>query len=154
MTGSITQCTPNSFFVELLTGTHNFTTGTGDTFKIALFKSTVTGTYGTATTNYSDMTGNSDELPAASGYSTGGFTLTNITPVIGGTTAYCSFSVNPNWPASTLSSSGALIYNSSKANRCVALLAFGSVISSSASTFLITLPSNDQNNAIIRVGSS
>lgn len=149
--GSITQCIPNSFLLELGTATHNFTLTTGDVFKMALFKSTVTGTYSSATTNYSDMTGNADENTGTA-YVAGGFTLTNITPLTSGTTMYTSFSVNPNWLVSTISSMGAMIYNTSKANRVVALLAFGSVISSSASTFLVTLPANGPTTSIIRIG--
>lgn len=149
MSGSINQCTPNSFLQQLLTGTHNFTLTTGDTFKIALFKSVVTGTYGTATTNYSDMTGNSDEATGTA-YVAGGATLTNVTPLTGGTTAYTSFA-NATWAVSTISSSGAMIYNSSKSNKVVALLAFGSIITSTASTFTVAFPSNTSTTAIIRI---
>lgn len=151
MSGSINQCTPNSFLLELGTATHNFTNSTGDVFKMALFKSVITGTYGAATTNYSDMTGNSDEATGTA-YSAGGFTMTNITPLVSGTTMYTSWSVNPNWPVSTISSIGAMIYNSSKSNKVVALLAFGSIISSTATTFLVTLPANGPSSSIVRIG--
>ena len=69
---AITQAMCTSFKQEILQGIHNFTngsgggttttTGTGNTFKIALIKSSPTGTYGAASTNYSDVTGNSDEV--------------------------------------------------------------------------------------------
>lgn len=145
----ITQALPTSFKGELLTATHDFTASTGSTFKIALFKGTVTGTYGAATTNYSDMTGNSDET-SGTGYTAGGNTLTNSGVSTGGTTGYTSFS-NTTWSASTISSSGALIYNSSASNKAVAVLAFGSIISSTAGDFTINFPSNDSSNAIIRL---
>jgi len=88
-----TTAMPTSFKVEILKAVHNFTASTGNTFKIALGKATasITGTYGAATTNYSNLTGNSDELPNGSGYTTGGNTLTSVTPVADGTTAICDF---------------------------------------------------------------
>ena len=59
----ITSALCTSFKVELLEGDHDFNNG-ADTFKVALLKAnaSITGTYGAATTNYSDVTGNSDEL--------------------------------------------------------------------------------------------
>ena len=42
-------------------------TVTGDTFNIALIKVAPTGTYGAASTNYTDITGNSDEV-SGTGY--------------------------------------------------------------------------------------
>lgn len=64
-----TTAMPTSFKVEILRAVHNFTASTGNTFKIALGKATasITGTYGAATTNYSDLTGNSDELANGNG---------------------------------------------------------------------------------------
>ena len=52
---TITTAMPTSFKVEILKAVHNFTASTGNTFKIALFVATATGsgTYGAATTNYS-----------------------------------------------------------------------------------------------------
>lgn len=151
MSGTITQCTTTSFQVELLTGTHDFTLTTGDVFNIALLKATLTGNYGPSTTNYSDVTGNSDEA-TGTGYTAGGATLTNVTPTSGGTTAYTDFA-DAAWAASTISSSGALIYNTSNSNKAVALLAFGSTITSTASTFTVTFPAANQTTAIIRIGS-
>jgi hypothetical protein len=54
-------------------------TFTPDVFKMALVKATPTGTYGAATTNYSNLTGNSDEV-SGTGYTAGGTTLTNVAP--------------------------------------------------------------------------
>ena len=64
---TITTAMPTTFKVELLKGLHNFTAGS-TRFKMALFTATASGsgTYGAATTNYSDM--GSDELPTATGY--------------------------------------------------------------------------------------
>ena len=48
---AITSAVCTSFKVELLQGSHNFSTSGGDTFKIALFTSSAS--LGAATTDYS-----------------------------------------------------------------------------------------------------
>jgi len=147
----LTQAMCTSFKTELLTGTHDFTNGTGNTFKIALFKATasITGTYGAATTNYSDVTGNSDEA-SGTGYSAGGNTLTNVTPTSSGTTAFTDFA-NTTWSTATITASGALIYNSSASNAAVAVLDFGGDKTSTAGDFTIVFPTADATDAIIRI---
>ena len=148
---ALTQAMCTSFKTELLTGTHDFTNSTGNTFKIALFKATasIVGTYGAATTNYSDVTGNSDEA-SGSGYTAGGNTLTNVTPTSSGTTAFTDFD-NTTWSTATITASGALIYNSSASNAAVAVLDFGGDKTSTAGDFTIVFPTADASNAIIRV---
>lgn len=147
----LTQAMCTSFKTELLTGTHDFTNGTGNTFKIALFRATasIVGTYGAATTNYSDVTGNSDEA-SGSGYSAGGNTLTNVTPTSTGTTAFTDFD-NTTWSTATITASGALIYNSSASNAAVAVLDFGGDKTSTAGDFTIIFPTFDATSAIIRI---
>lgn len=147
----VSQAMPTSFKVELMTGTHNFTNPAGNTFKIALFRATasIVGTYGAATTNYSDMTGNSDEATGVN-YSAGGNTLASVTPTSSGTTAFTDFA-DTTWSAATITSCGALIYNSSSANRAVAVLAFGSDKTSTAGDFTVIFPVADASNAIIRI---
>ena len=75
---AITSAISTSFKVEILKAVHNFTNG-GNVFNCALFKALAsqTGTYGAATTSYTEMTGDSDELAATGGYTTKGFVLTN-----------------------------------------------------------------------------
>ena len=147
----ITQAMCTSFKTELLTGTHNFTNTTGNVFKIALFRATasIVGTYGAATTNYSDMTGNSDEA-SGSGYTAGGNTLTNVTPTSSGTTAFTDFA-DTTWSTATITASGALIYNSSASNKSVCVLSFGGDKTSTAGNFQINFPTADATNAIIRI---
>ncbi len=134
----------------------------GDVFKIALFKQTVTGTYGAATVNYSDMTGNSDEA-SGTGYSAGGVALTNVTAVLGGTTAYINFSPNPTWASVTVSTDGCMIYNTNArlggtsgtntqgANRAVGVFAFGSTQTVVATTLTVVLPAAASTTAIFRL---
>ena len=118
----LTSALCTSFKVELLEGDHDFNNG-ADAFKVALFKAnaSITGTYDATTTNYSDMTGNSDELAATGGYSTGGFALTNVNPTSTSTTAFTDFSANASWSSATFTTRGCLIYNTSDSNSAVAL---------------------------------
>jgi hypothetical protein len=149
-----TTAFPTSSKSELAQALHNYTTTTGNVFKAALGKVTPTGTYGAATTNYSDLTGNSDEVPNGSGYTTGGFAwlaAQNTTPTTASTTAYWSWSVNPSWTTATFSTVGCIFYNSSSSNRAVYVGDFGGTQSVSAGTFTIVLPTNDSSNAILRL---
>jgi len=144
---------PTSFKVEILRAVHNFTASTGNTFKIALGKATasVTGTYGAATTSYTDLTGNSDQLPNGSGYTTGGNTLTSVTPVADGTTAVCDFA-DTTWTSATFTTSGAIIYNdSATGDPACAVLSFGGDQQVSSGDFTIQFPSATASTAIIRI---
>ena len=109
---AITSAICNSFKVEILTGTHNFTASSGNSFKIALIKanSAQSGTYNKATTNYTNVTGNSDELANGNGYSTGGNTLVSATPVLSTDTAVCDFA-QTTWSSATFTTRGCIIYN-------------------------------------------
>ena len=148
---AISQAMCTSFKKELMTATHDFTTTTGNVFKIALFRDTasIVGTYGAATTNYSEMTGDSDEA-TGTGYTAGGNTLTNVTPTSSGTTAYTDFA-DTTWSTATITASGALIYNSSASDASVAVLDFGADKTSTAGDFTIIFPADDASNAIIRI---
>jgi len=147
-----TTAMPTSFKVEILTATHNFTASTGNTFKLALGKAaaSLTGTYGAATTNYSNLTGNSDELANGSGYTTGGNTLTSVTPVADSTTAVCNFS-NTTWSSASFTTSGGIIYNSSASNKACAVLSFGGDQTVSSGDFQIQFPAATAASAIIRI---
>ena len=148
-----TTAMPTSFKVEILKAVHNFTASTGNTFKLALGKATasVTGTYGAATTSYDNLTSNSDELANGSGYTTGGNTLTSITPVADGTTAVCDFD-NTTWSSATFTTSGGIIYNDTAAgNPACAVLSFGGDQQVSSGDFQIQFPAAAAATAIIRI---
>ena len=147
---SITTAMPTSFKVEILKAVHNFTASTGNTFKIALFKATAagSGTYGAATTNYSDM--GSDQLSTASGYTQPGNTLTSVTPVADGTTAICDFA-DTTWSSATFTTCGALIYNSTASGAACAVLSFGGDQQVSSGDFTIQFPAAAAATAIIRI---
>ena len=150
---AITSAMCGSFKAELGQALHNFTITTGHVFKCALIKATPTGTYNASSTNYSNITGNSDEA-SGTGYSAGGFAWTaaqNITPANSAGTAYWSWSANPQWTTATFSADGCMIYNSSASNKAVAVFDFGGTKSVTAGTFTLQLPTNDSSNAILRL---
>ena len=140
---AITQAMCTSFKQELLTGTHNFTNGTGDTFKIALFTSAAT--LDASTTAYSVTNETS-----GTGYTAGGNTLTNVTPTTSGTTAFTDFA-DTTWSTASITARGALIYNSTDSNKAVVVLDFGADKTSTAGDFTIQFPTADASNAIIRI---
>lgn len=147
---TITTAMPTSFKVEILKAVHNFTASTGNTFKIALLKATASGsgTYGAATTNYSDL--GSDQLATATGYTQPGNTLTSITPVADSTTAICDFD-DTSWTSATFTTCGALIYNSSASGAACAVLSFGGDQTVSSGDFTIQFPAAAAATAIIRI---
>lgn len=148
---ALTQAMCTSFKSELMSALHDFDNPGGNTFKIALFRAnaSLVGTYGAATTNYSDMTGNSDEV-TGTGYTAGGNTLTSVSPTTSGTTAFIDFA-DTVWPTATITASGALIYNSTNSDRAVCVLDFGGDKTSTAGDFTIVFPTADATNAIIRI---
>lgn len=133
-----------SFKVELLEGVHDFTNGTGDTFKIALYTSSAT--LDASTTAYSAT----NEV-SGTGYVAGGETLTTVSPTSSGTTAFIDFA-DVTWSASTITARGALIYNSTAVgNPAVAVLDFGADKTSTAGDFTVIFPTADASNAIVRI---
>jgi hypothetical protein len=140
---AIIQTLTTSFKVEVAQGLHNFTTGTGDVFKLALY--TANADLGASTTAYTTA----GEV-SGTNYSAGGIILTNITPSFQGTTAYWSFDT-ATFTNVTLTTNGALIYNSTNGNRSVAVLNFGVNITKTAQNLVITFPANDATNAVLRI---
>jgi hypothetical protein len=137
------MCT--SFKVELMKAVHNFTTGTGDTFKLALYDNSASFT--AATTAYTAT----NEVAASGSYSAGGGALTNVTPTSSGTTAFTDFA-DLSFTSATITAYGAMIYNDSAAgDPSVCILDFGGAKSSSAGTFTIIFPAADATNAILRI---
>ena len=135
-----------SFKQELLNKEHDINS---DTIKIALIKSGESGTYNASTTNYSTVTGNSDEA-SGTGYSAGGETLQNANLQISGEVAFVDFD-DVTWSGSTISAAGAIIYNSSVSNKAIAILSFGGTVASSSGNFVLTMPANNSSNALLRL---
>lgn len=138
---AITQAMCTSFKTELLGGTHDLDT---DVIKIALFTSAAT--LGASTTAYSST----NEVANGSGYTTGGNTLAGAVISSSGTTAFVDFS-DSTWSSASFTARGALIYNSSKSNKAVAVLDFGADKTSTNGDFVVQFPTADASNAIIRI---
>tara|TARA_R110000796_G_scaffold238671_1_gene359086 strand:- start:335 stop:736 length:402 start_codon:yes stop_codon:yes gene_type:complete len=132
------MCT--SFKTELLGGVQDLDT---DTLYIALFTSSAT--INAATTTYSTT----NEV-VGTGYTAGGNALTGAVISADGTTAIVDFD-NTTWVSSTITARGAMIYNSTKANRVIAILDFGTDKTSTDGDFTIQFPAADASNAILRI---
>lgn len=137
---AISQAMCSSYKEQLLGAVHDMDT---DVFKIALYTSSAT--LGAATTIYST----SDEV-VGTGYTAGGNTLSGAAITLSGTTAFVDFS-NTTWTTATITARGALIYNSSKSDKSVAVLDFGGDKSSTAGDFTVIMPTPDATNALIRI---
>jgi hypothetical protein len=143
---AITSAICTSFKVELLKGVHDFTATTGDTFKIALYTSSATlGASTTAFTTDNEITNSS-----GTAYTSGGATLTSVTPTTDSTTAVCDFA-DVSFTSASFTANGALIYNSSESNAAVAAIAFGADKTVSSGTFTIQFPTAGATTAIIRL---
>lgn len=137
---AITQTWTTSFKRQILLGEHDLET---DTLKIALYTSSAL--LGPDTTEYTTV-GESSGF----GYTAGGNTLINVTVQSGNGIAYVHFD-NPVWAGASFTARGALIYNSSKSNKSVAVLNFGADQTATNETFEIDLPANNPTYALIRL---
>jgi hypothetical protein len=132
------ECT--SFKKERYLGVHDLST---DVIKMALYVSTAD--LDADTTVYT-TTG---EVTDA-GYIAGGNVLTGVAVDQSGTTAYVDFA-DSVWAGVALTAAGALVYNSSKANKAVCVLAFGADKTSNASTgFTVVFPPANATYAVLR----
>ena len=149
-----TQAMCTSFMEEILEAVHNFTTGTGNTFKAALYLASATmNASTTAYTVTGEVTG--------TGYSAGGVTVTNGTsPAATNTSAtagvaYWTPSASITYTSVTLTTAfdAVLIYNSSASNKAVSVHTFGSQ-TITAGTFTLTMPANTTSTALIRLATT
>ena len=148
---TITTALCNSFKGELLQEGHNLAS---DSIKVALIKTSESGTYNASTTNYSDVTGNSDEA-SGTNYSAGGQVLDSITVTTSqaGNRAYVDIA-DETFSNVTVSAQGCIIYNASNGNKAIAVIAFGgSGVSASSGDLVIQFPAVGTNgaSAIIRI---
>lgn len=138
---AITQALCNSFKQELLAMTPHTA---ADVYKIALFTSAAT--LSKATTAYAAT----NEVSGA-GYSAGGATLSGFSVTLDTDTAILDWTADPTWANSTITARGALIYNSSRGNKAVAVLDFGGDITSTNGTFTVALPAPAAATGLIRI---
>lgn len=136
---AITQAMCTSFKADILNKEQDLD---ADTLKIALYTSSAT--LGATTTAYSAT----NEV-SGTGYSAGGVTLTSTTVATTGTTAYFDAD-DPEWTSASFTARGALIYNSTNADKAIAVLDFGGDFTVSSGTFRIVFPAAGA-SAIIRI---
>lgn len=136
----IYQALTNSFRLELLEAIHDFG---GDTLKIALYETAAS--ISDTTTAYT-ASGES----SGSGYSAGGETVTATVTQESDGTVLVDFA-DVTFAGVNLSTRGAMIYNSSKANRSIVVIDFGIEITRSGSDLVVRFPTPDDQNAMIRI---
>lgn len=138
---AITQGICYSFKTEVLGGIHDLD---NDVIKIALFTDSA-NLAPSATTAYSTTNESS-----GSGYTAGGQVLSGATISIDGGVAIVDFD-DAVWTNATVSAAGALIYNSSKANRAIAILSFDGTKTSTDGDFSVLMPAPTASTAIIQL---
>jgi hypothetical protein len=131
----ITQTATTPFKADLLKGIHDFD---ADIFKMALY--VATADLGGNTAVYTTV----GEVIGA-GYTAGGETMTGVSVSPQG---FVNFA-NVVWPVANFTARGALIYNSSKADRAVAVLDFGADKTATTS-FTVQVPPNTATSALLR----
>ena len=143
---AITTAMCTSFKQELLGAVHDMDT---HTLKLALIKNGMSGTYGAATTNYSDVTGNSDES-SGTNYSAGGQNLDSAAIAVSSTTAHVDFA-DEVFSNVTTSAAGCIIYNSSASNKAICVIDFGGTVSATAGDLTTEFPAAGASTAVIRI---
>lgn len=129
-----------SYKQEVLQGIHL----AADTYKIALYTSAAN--LSVDTTVYSAT----NEV-SGTGYTAGGTTLSGFSATLDGTTAILDWTTDPAWANASITARGCLIYNSSRANKAVAVLDFGAEVTSTAGTFTVAFPAPAASTGLIRI---
>jgi len=132
-----------SFKKEILLGEHDLDT---DAIKLALYTSAASLSDGTTAYTATNET-------VGTGYSAGGVTLTGIDVTTDSSVAVVSIT-DAVVTAATITARGALIYNSTNADKAIAVFDFGADKSSSNGDFTIQFPAAAAATAIIRIKSS
>ena len=130
----------NSFKTEVLGGTHDLDT---DVIKLALYTSSAS--LSASTTAYS-----STNEVVGTGYTAAGNTLAGAAITLDGSTAIVDFT-DTNWTTATITARYALIYNSSKSNKAIAVLDFTTDQTATNGTFTVVFPTANSSSAIIRL---
>jgi hypothetical protein len=141
---AITQAVCNSFKAELLGAVHDFDSGSGQVFKLALFQSNATLDQNTTVFT------STNEASTGGQYTTGGGILAGQQVSLDTSTAIITFS-DLSFTGVTLTADGALIYNTSASNKAVCVLSFGGDKTATSGTFTILFPAFTAANAILRI---
>ena len=141
---AITQAVCNSFKAELLGAVHDFDSGSGQVFKLALFQSNANLSAGTTVFT------STNEAATGGQYTTGGGVLAGQTVSLDTSTAIITFS-DLSFTGVTLTANGAVIYNTSASNKAVCVLSFGGDKTATSGTFTILFPAFTAASAILRI---
>jgi len=141
---AIAQAVCNTFKSELLGAVHDFDSGSGQAFKLALYTSAAN--LSAATTAYT-ATG---EVSASGQYTAGGGILQSQTVSLDGSVGIVDFA-DLSFTGVTLTARGALIYNTSASSKSVCVLDFGADKTATSGTFTIVFPANTSAAAILRI---
>ena len=141
---AITQAVCNTFKSELLGAVHDFDSGSGQVFKLALYSSAATLDANTTVYSSSNEVGNTGQ------YSAGGGVLTSQQVSLDGSVAIIDFA-DLSFTGVTLTARGALIYNTSASNKSVCVLDFGADKTATSGTFTIQFPAFTSAAAILRI---
>ena len=133
------------FKTGLMDGVYDFSAGTSDVFKIALY------------TNAATLNQNTTAYTATGEVSGPGYTTTGKTLIIGvpptnsNDISFLSFN-DVSWTGSTFTARGALIYKADGVtNPAVCVLDFGSDKTTTNGTFTVQFPSATSTSAVIRI---
>lgn len=154
---AVTTAMCASFRQELLAMTPHTA---ADIYRLVLIRGGHAGTYGASTTNVGTPgTGapgsaniGTDAVAVSGDYnSVNGITLAGFTVTLDSGTAVLTFNDPAALTGTTISADGAILYNSSRSNRAVAVFSFGGTITSTAGPFDINLPAATAAAGLIRV---
>lgn len=136
---AVTAAFTNQAKQDFLNGVHQPT----DVYKVALYTQAAASLDKTTTayTATGEVTG--------VGYTAAGLNMTGFTVGISGDTAYIDWSTDPAWTTATITADAALIYNSSRTNKAIAVLTF-TTTTSTAGTWTLQLPAPGV-TAIVRI---
>jgi hypothetical protein len=141
---AITQAVCNTFKSEILGAVHDFDSGSGQVFKLAMYSSAATLDASTTVYTSTNEVGNTGQ------YSAGGGVLTSQQVSLDGTVAIIDFA-DLSFTGVTLTARGAVIYNTSASDAAVCVLDFGSDKTATSGTFTIQFPAFTSAAAILRI---
>ena len=124
---------PYAFRGELLSGTHDFSSG-GDSFKLALYTAQP---YTTASTVYSAT---SEVSASGTNYTTTGNTLSGNAVAYSTAVASCDFD-DSTWTTATFTAAYGAIYNDTQGDKLCVALDFSGNKTATAGTFKVSFPS-------------
>ncbi|NBS71656.1 hypothetical protein EBT31_22505, partial [bacterium] len=133
------------FKQQLFQAQHNFDAVGGNTFYLALYTSAAT--IDASTTVY---TTSNEVSSVGTNYPAGGGALTSLGVSLSSATAFLDFN-DLTFPNVTLTARGCMIYNSTNADKAVAVFDFGSDKTATDGDFTVIFPAATASTAVIRL---